>query len=243
MNYYISSCVFTKQFPELSHRIREYVEAHYHFQTVRCCVPDWKVQTYEDAMPEGALREEWKRTPQSAVFMPGDEVWSLCANCVNIVEEWRGARAHSLWERIADDAAFPFPDFSGMKVTIQDCWRMRDRPETQNAVRRLLDRMHIDWVEAEKHHEDTDFCGKSLYRPQVERNPKLAPRHYREGAEGLFLPHSEEEQNAIMRAYCEAYKTQTVVCYCHYCLEGLKAGGVDGRHIAELLFGSTKSGR
>ncbi|MBQ6195838.1 MAG: hypothetical protein IJK47_00195 [Lachnospiraceae bacterium] len=27
-----------------------------------------------------------------------------------------------------------------------------------------------------------------------------------------------------------------IVCYCHYCLEGLKEGGKDGRHLAEMLF-------
>ena len=62
------------------------------------------------------------------------------------------------------------------------------------------------------------------------RNPKLAPKHYVEDAEGLFIPHSAEEQEAIMKEYCRNYKTDSVVCYCHYCLEGLKTGGVDGMH-------------
>ncbi len=39
-----------------------------------------------------------------------------------------------------------------------------------------------------------------------------------------------------MLKYSEQFTTKTVICYCHYCLEGLLAGGVDGHHLAELLF-------
>lgn len=96
--------------------------------------------------------------------------------------------------------------------------------------------MNIEYVEAAAHHEKTDFCGNSLYRAQVARNPKLAPKHYLEGAAGKFIPHSVEEQARIMKDHCAQYETDTVICYCHYCLEGLKTGEVDGRHIAHLLF-------
>ena len=58
-----------------------------------------------------------------------------------------------------------------------------------------------------------------------------------DGTEGLFLPHSEGEQKEIMTEYCRRYSTDIVVCYCHYCLEGLKCGGKLGIHLAELLFG------
>lgn len=67
--------------------------------------------------------------------------------------------------------------------------------------------------------------------------PQLAPRHYVDGAEGLFQPHTEGEQARIMAEHCARYETDTIVCYCHYCLEGLLCGGKDGRHLAELLFG------
>lgn len=40
-----------------------------------------------------------------------------------------------------------------------------------------------------------------------------------------------------MKEYCSHYQTETVICYCHYCLEGLPQGGADGRHIAQLIFG------
>lgn len=237
MNYYIASCVFTSKYPELSKKIQDYVATKTGIHIVRCCVPGWKKQIYEEKMPEGELAERWKNLPQSQVFVPEDEVWSLCPNCMNISEEWRGIKAvHSLWELIDQDDDFSFPDYSGMRVTVQDCWRMKERTSTHEAVRSILSKMNIEYIENPMNRENADFCGSSLYRPQVVRNPKLAPKHYRDGAEGLFVPHTEEEQIQIMQDYCKHYKTDMVVCYCHYCLEGLLQGGVDGKHIAELLF-------
>ncbi|MBE5807811.1 MAG: hypothetical protein E7317_05675 [Clostridiales bacterium] len=237
MRYFIASCVFTSQFPELSARIQGYVRERFQMPVVRCCVPRYKIKEFEGKMPEGPLREAWQSLPDSAAFAPGDEVYSLCHNCLNIIEELHpGVTVRSLWELIDQDDAFPFPDHAGLSATVQDCWRSRDRTDEQRAVRSLLDKMNIRWTEAQAHHAATGFCGCSLYRAQPPRNPKLAPKHYVEGAAGKFEPHTAEEQAHIMREYCEGFSTHTVICYCHYCLEGLRVGGVDGRHIAELLF-------
>ena len=99
--------------------------------------------------------------------------------------------------------------------------------------------MNVDIVELEKSRELTDFCGASLYRAQPPRNPKLAPKHYVDGAVGKFMPHTPEEQHKIMENYCSKFGAERVVCYCHYCLEGLITGGKDGRHLAGLLFESS----
>lgn len=98
-------------------------------------------------------------------------------------------------------------------------------------MRNLLGRMHVEFVEANGRHAQTDFCGCSLYRPQM-APPKLALRHYAQEAQGTFLPHTEEEQWQ-MQAYCSRYTTETVVCYC---LKGLEVGGMDAWHIAHMLF-------
>ena len=39
-----------------------------------------------------------------------------------------------------------------------------------------------------------------------------------------------------MHAYCRTIPADKVICYCHYCLEGLLAGDADACHIAQLLF-------
>lgn len=238
MKYYIASCGFTSRYPKLSKKVQDYVSSSYSdMLMVRCCVPGWREKEYENSMPRGLLADAWRKLPQSHMFVAEDEIWSLCPNCLNISEEWRGIdRVHSLLELIDQDDSFPFPDYSGLTVTLQDCWRMRERTETHNAVRNLLRKMKIDFLEIPNNRERADFCGTSLFRPQVARNPELAPRHYKDEAKGLFQPHSEEEQVRIMSEYCRLYQTKTVVCYCHNCKEGLVAGGMDGRNIVELLF-------
>jgi len=85
--YYIASCIFTSQFPELSLRIQEYVKARFDLTCVRCCIPDYKIRDFEEKMPEGPLRECWRALADSAPFREGDEVYSLCHNCNNIIEE------------------------------------------------------------------------------------------------------------------------------------------------------------
>ena len=237
MNYYIASCVFTSKYPELSYIIQNYVAKNTNLSIVRCCVPEWKKQIYEDKMPKGFLSDKWKTLPQSHIFDTNDSIWSLCPNCMNISEEWRHVKdVHSLWELIDQDKNFPFPDYSGIRVTIQDCWRMKERTATHKAVRSLLKKMNIEFIEISANREKANFCGLTLYKPQVSRNPKLAPKHYKENAKGLFIPHTTQQQIQIMNDYCKVYQTDIVVCYCHYCLEGLLAGGVNGIHLAELLF-------
>ena len=180
MNYYIASCVFTSKYPALSRKILNYVASIDNIAIVRCCVPGWKKKIYEEKMAECGLAEMWNDLPQSHAFVSDDEIWSLCPNCMNIVEEWRSVKkVHSLWELMDQDKGFVFPDYSGLVATVQDCWRMRERGATHDAVRSLLKKMNIDIVELPENRERADFCGKSLYRPQVERNPKLAPKHYK----------------------------------------------------------------
>lgn len=237
MKYYIASCVFTSQFPELSRKIQKAMRERCHLEVVRCCVGQYKVREFEERMPEGICRDQWAHLPESGDFRPGDTVYSLCHNCNNIIEEQHpGVIVHSVWELLDQMPDFPLPDCRGMTATVQDCWRSRDRKEEQAAVRSLLRKMHIRFSEAPEHHEAAEFCGVSLYRPQPPHNPKLAPKHYVEGAAGKFISRTKEEQTELMLAYCAGLKLQPVICYCHYCLEGLKLGGADAKHLAELIF-------
>lgn len=237
MNYYIASCVFTERFPALSVRIQNFMSERYNLKVVRCCTPNYKVTEFEERIPDAQSAEIWKQLPQHAELKPGDNVYSLCHNCNNIIEEIQpGVNVHSIWELIAEDDDFKFPDLHGAEVTIQDCWRARDRKEEQDAVRRILQKMNARCVEAENNYSHADFCGTSLLRPQPPRNPKLAPKHYAQDIDGLFEEHSPDEQKRIMEKYCGIYTTDMVICYCHYCLEGLLLGGKDGKHLAQLLF-------
>ena len=235
--YYIASCLFTARFPQTSLAIQKYIATKPDIQIVRCCIPNFRIKENTDRIPDDEARGAWAQLPPSADYQPGDVAYSICPNCTNILgEQHEGLKVFSLWELIDSDPDFVFPDYAGMKATLQDCWRTRDQRGEQEAVRRLLDRMHIEYVEAAENHEHTEFCGSTLYREQPAKNAKFAPKHYVEQAKGKFEPHTPEEQVRIMRDYCKGYTTDTVVCYCHYCLEGLQQGGVNGIHIAHLLF-------
>lgn len=239
--YYVASCVFTSQYPQTSRKIQQYIKDRFGMPIVRCCVPKYKRKEFTEKMPAD-YQEEWSSLPDSGDFQPGDTVYSLCHNCSNIIEETKpGVRVVSLWELILSDESFQYPDYGNVKATVQDCWRAQERLSEQKAVRSLLEKMNIDVVELQDNYDKTDFCGVSLYRPQPERNPKMAPLHYVEKAEGKFLPHTPEEQKSLMEEYCRQFRTDRAVCYCHYCLEGLLLGGMNAKHIADLLF--PRSGR
>lgn len=96
-------------------------------QVLRCCIPNYRVAFHENRIADGCVRVAWKQLPVSEVFGPGDSIVSLCPNCEHR-RGMAGATARSLWEVIDQDGSLAFPDYRGMRVTLQDCWRTRDRP-------------------------------------------------------------------------------------------------------------------
>lgn len=233
---YVASCVFTKNYPELSMRIQKYLKERFNMQIIRCCVPNYKIKEFEDSMPDW-MRPQWKNIPSYKEFSKENTMVYVCHNCSAIFQETQPqVKLLSLWELILADAEFPFPNYHHEKMTVQDCWRSYDNRKEQEAVRSLLMKMNIDAVELEDNFEKTQFCGISLYQPSPKRNLILAPERFVKNAEGKFIPHSDEDILKLMQEYCRKIKTEKVVAYCHYCVKGLELGGKDAKHIAELLF-------
>lgn len=235
-SYYIASCIFTSKFPELSRIIQAYIQERFQMPIVRCCVPNYKLEHFTEQMPKD-YQKDWSEMPDCADFQPGDMVYSLCHNCSAVIEETKpGVQVRSIWELILEDEDFSYPDYHGEEITIQDCWRSKERIEEQEAVRQILKKINFKIHELKENHEQTDFCGISLYQPAPPRNIKLAPKRFVENAQGKFLPHTEEEKEALMKDYCKQIETERIVAYCHYCLDGLLLGGADAIHLAHLLF-------
>ena len=118
--YYIAACVFTAQFPELSEKIQQYGQPAFTCRS-RCCTPRFMLTQFEEQMPD-SYRDQWKALPDHAELQPGDTIYSVCHNCLNIIEETLpGVQGQSLWELILSDEQFAFPDYQGLSVTIQDC--------------------------------------------------------------------------------------------------------------------------
>lgn len=234
--FFVASCVFTEEYPELSRKVQAYVRETFKLPIIRCCVASYKVSEFENRMPDW-YRGEWSEIPHYEKFPAGSTMVSLCHNCSAIFEERHPEiQRESLWELILEDENFRCPDYGGEKITVQDCWRQKENRAEQNAVRELLRRMNFQIVELEENFERTNFCGYSLYQPQPPRNPKLAPKRFLYGAQGLFQEHSQEEKVRLMREYCAKIPTEKVAAYCHYCVRGLNLGGKIGLHLARLLF-------
>ena len=194
-NYiYVTGCVFTKENPELSVKIQDYLKKKFDMQIIRCCVANFQIEEFNAAMPEW-LQPRWKDIPSNKDFNEENTLVYICHNCASIFEETRPeVKRLSLWEFILNDTEFPFPDYSHEKITVQDCWRSYDNRTEQEAVRALLCKMNVDIVEQENNYEKTQFCGISLYEPAPQRNLDLVPKRYVENAKGKFIQRTDEEQ-------------------------------------------------
>ena len=231
---YVASCAFTRENPELSVKVQDYLQQRFAMPAMRCCMSDYT--DFTDAMPEW-LRSRWRETPNYLNFAAGDIMVYVCHNCAAIFEETLpGVKRISLWELILSDGEFLFPDYAHEKMTLQDCWRSYDNAPEQEAVRRLLQKMNVDFTELEENRENTQFCGITLYTPASKRALELAPNRFATRAEGKFIPHTPEQQKALMQKHCEKIMTDKVVVYCHYCTKGIALGGKQPRHLASLLF-------
>ena len=233
---YVASCVFTREYPELSVKIQDYLSKNFNIPIMRCCVPKYKLKEFTDFMPNW-LQNSWSSTPDFLDITPNQTVICICHNCSAIFEEYRpDIKRISLWEFILSDENFNFSNYNNEKIALQDCWRAYDNHTEQEAVRDLLRKMNIDIVELKNNHEKTEFCGDSLYKTAPPRNLKLAPKRFVENAYGKFVSHSPKEREELMKEYCMEIPTEKVIAYCHYCVNGLNLGGKQGIHLAELLF-------
>lgn len=209
---YYPSCKFTEFSPKVSALLTDYMQHH--------C----------DAIIAGCCRSE------HALLTSGDVAVTICNTCQAIVQEDSPARVVSIWELIAQDSSFTFPDKKGEGVTLQDCWRSRGCAAQQDAVRTILHRMNVNVVELNECRDNSMFCGTTLYAPQPEENVTFAPVRFGRDAAGLFVPRSTDEQRELMRKHCEMIETDKVVCYCVPCTKGIRLGGKDGVHLADYLF-------
>mgnify|MGYP000844458702 FL=1 len=207
------SCKIKADFPEESEKVRLYLEKRYGVTTAGCC------------------------RPHHVHLTNADHAVVICNNCAAIVEESSMAGAFTyVWELINRDEDFPFPDYGGARMTVQDCWAAVERRDMQEAIRALLRKMNINIIEQEENFDQTRFHGLPLLQPCVPGNAKLAPRRYENGKSPMFTPMSEEQQRIYLVNHAEKLPEKTAVCSCKYCRDGIQAGGKEGVHILQLLF-------
>ena len=210
---FFPSCKIKADFPAESEDVRRYLEEQHGVTTTGCCKP---------------CRTQLTDADQAVV---------ICNNCAAIVEESSAAPTLTyVWELIDQDTNFPFPDHSGMQVTVQDCWAARERRSMQEAIRSLLRKMNVTIVEQEEDFDKTRFHGHALLAPCFPGNAKLIPRRYENGNSPMFTPMTGEEQHAYFQRHAQKLPTEKAVCSCKYCRDGIDACGKTGVHILQLLF-------
>lgn len=238
---YVASCNFTLYFPELSQKVLEYMEKRPDVDVIRCCTKGYKVKYFDDEIEKKSpeVAKEWRDTTHYKDFDDDATMVSVCHNCTAIFQESQpDVKVVSLWEYILENVPdFPYPDYGGVEMTLQDCWRQHDNVAEQNVVREILKKMNIKVVELEKNRQNTTYCGISTLRPAPRRNLVMAhERFVTNASEGIFKEHTPEEQRKYMEDYCNQIKTDAVVTYCHYCSQGFNLIGQKNYHLADLLF-------
>ena len=138
-----------------------------------------------------------------------------CATCTGqYLKNNPDATSLFLLTTIAESNDFPFPDYKGMKMSIQDTCAARSKPEYLATIRTLLQRMNIELVEPEKSGKRARCCGQVFY--------------------GKVPTEKVEEQ---MRKRADEMPCGEVVTYCASCIMAMTVGGKHPRYILVLLFG------
>ncbi len=180
-------CALLLHKPALAERLKQYLKLREH---LTCC-------HHEPGLP------------------PGTIVINVCPGCDRRYREsYEGISTVSLWEVLAEDTSFPFPDHGGRSMAIQDACPTRTEPRVHRAVRTLIERMNIRLVEPEATREQAVCCGDSGYGT---------------------VPVAQVQ--AAMRKRAKAMPCADVIVYCVSCVKAMHHGGKRPRHLVDLLFG------
>jgi hypothetical protein len=205
MQRYFPSCNFTADSPEAAKKIKEYMAQK--MSVSGCCRFDNKY-TFDD----------------TALY--------FCQACREVLE--KKMDTYSIWQYLDAQSDFVWPDYSGLKADLQDCWRDREHPEIHKAVRNILKKMHIDYVEMAENKEKSVFCGDLHFEPETEET-KLLKKSY---GDAPVFEYSEDDKRVLMREEVNKLSTGNAICYCNRCKKGIIMGGGKSVHLMTLAMGT-----
>ena len=175
--------------------------------------------------------------PSQSFYKDGDTVLYNCTSCAIIVTEASPqVKSMSLYEYLLYDTSFPWPDFHGERITVQDCWRARLTPAVQLSVRKCMEKMNIEPVELESENfHRTIFDGPFNLMHIAQRNLDIAPKTFSKLEDEISPITSQDEIKKRMAKQVAKYTTDRTVVYCSSCEKGIRMGGGNPVHIIELL--------
>ncbi len=146
---------------------------------------------------------------------PGTCIVTPCATCTkNYLKGNAECTSFFLLTALAESEDFPFPDYGGREMSIQDTCSARAEPEYLEAVRTLLSRMNIVLKEPAHTGAKARCCGQVMYGK---------------------LP--EEKVEFQMKKRADEMPREEVVTYCASCIMAMTVGGKKPRFILDLIFG------
>lgn len=152
---------------------------------------------------------------REAAIAPGTEVVNTCPGCDRKYRDpARRLQNISIWELIASSTNFPFPDYQGERMSINDACPTRNEARVHEALRKLLNRMNITLVESERTGMNGTCCGDSSYGK---------------------LPVTQVKEKMKQRA--AEMPAVNVVVHCISCIKSMHIGGKQPRFMLDLLFG------
>lgn len=147
----------------------------------------------------------------------GSMIINVCAGCDRRFRSlYEGITTKSLYEIIDELDSFPYPDHSGLKVSVHDPCPIREKPQIHEAVRSILGKMNIEIVETEFHGTRSICCGDDFY-------PSLPL----------------DQIHAHMHKRAKSMPCDDVCVYCISCIKSMHIGGKNPRHLLDLMLGES----
>lgn len=145
---------------------------------------------------------------------PETHIITACATCANqYSKKYPNCETVFFLAELAESNDFPFPDYKGAKMSIQDTCSARSKPVYLNAIRKLVKRMNITLVEPQRSGARGKCCGQVFY-----------------GKVDTLKVES------LMKTRAQEMPYDDVVVYCASCIMSMSVGGKRPRYIIDLLF-------
>lgn len=148
-------------------------------------------------------------------FSEPTEIINVCPGCdKRFGSLYANATTVSLWELLAENDDFSFPDYGGEAMTIQDACPTREKTHIHSAIRTLLEKMNISLTEPTNTGTKGTCCGDNFYSQ---------------------LP--VFKVNELMKKRADEMPLDDVVVYCVSCIQSIVHGGKSPRYLPDLLMG------
>jgi len=148
-------------------------------------------------------------------FTVPTEIINVCPGCdKRFAADYANTSTISLWEYLASNDTFQFPDYHGQEMTILDACPAREKPVIHEAIRSIIRKMNIRLVEPAASRTKSICCGDSFY-PQL---PTV-------------------KVNELMKKRTGDMPLEEVIVYCVSCIQSVSIGGKHPRYLPDLLFG------